>query len=83
MGINIATEQDIERLRMFSELQARELTTIRRKMAMMAARLAKAEGLDSQQVLEHLMLDIGADVNASSSSPLYMLAVSPGHSFAT
>ena len=70
MGINIATEQDIERLRMFSELQARDLTTIRRKMAMMAARLATAEGLDSQQVLEHLMLDIGADVNASSSSPL-------------
>jgi transposase len=71
MGINVATEQDIERLRIFSELQARELTNARRKLAALATKLAEREGLDPQAVLEQILADIAGDVNAEGrKSPL-------------
>ena len=70
MGVNIATEQDIERLRMFSELQARENELLRRSLAVSARRLAKHEGLDAQKVLEYMLVGLAADVNEDLPSPL-------------
>lgn len=72
MGVDIATEKDIERLRMFSELQARENARLRRKLAAAAREMAKVEGLDPQAVIEAFLADVAAGVNGTDtpSSPL-------------
>lgn len=63
MGINITTEKDIERLRVFSQLQDRENAQLRRRLAASAQKLAKRDGLDPQEVLEALMGDIAININ--------------------
>lgn len=68
MGVDIATEPDIERLRMFSELQARENARLRAQLAKSARRIAKHEGLDAQEALEQMLEDVASDVNESTST---------------
>lgn len=72
MSVDIATEQDIERLRMFSELQARENERLRRRLAKSAREIAKHLGADAQAVLELMLAEVAAEVNGESgeASPL-------------
>lgn len=72
MGVDITTEQDIERLRVFSQLQARELENLRRRLTASARKIASHEGLDPQAVIEHMLAGVATDVNGESSpdSPL-------------